>query len=278
MADAVHADFALNTYSYTLRGPLGTQLPAFAESGFREVELMMYPGHLWPQDMSSTQIRDLSRQLSALELQVRTINQPNIDINVAAANEAMRHHSLQVLRSAVSLAGELQAEGVVIGPGKANPLLPAPREQLMGHCFRALDELLPHAEACGTRLLMENMPFAFLPDADGMVDALERYGDASIEVVYDVANAHFIGEDLDAGFARVASRLHTIHLSDTFRSLYRHDPVGRGDVDFAAALAAARASRHQRRPVLEIISTQPEGDIDASVRVLADLGWGTLAG
>jgi sugar phosphate isomerase/epimerase len=278
MADDSNAGFALNTYSYTLLGPIVEQLPRFARSGFSELELMMYPGHLWPPAMDAAARAALRRELDALELKVRTLNQPNVDINVTAASPEMRRYSLDILRSVVSLAAELGAEGVVIGPGKPNPLLPAPTAQLLGWSFEALDELLPFADACGTRLLMENMPFAFLPDSDSMMAALERYGADQIGVVYDVANAHFIGEDFEAGFARVAPRLHTVHLSDTSRSVYRHDPVGAGDIDFAQALVAARAVGHRRAAVLEIISHDAQRDIDDSARRLAALGWDRLTG
>lgn len=278
MSSNVNAYFALNTYSYTLHGTIAEHLPGFAAAGFRELELMMYPGHLWPPTMDAAAHVALRRDLEAHGLTVRTLNQPNIDINVTAASPEMRRYSLDLLRAVIALAGELGAEGVVVGPGKANPLLPAPTESLLGWCFEALDELLPHADACGTRLLMENMPFAFLPDAEGMMMALERYGAEHIGVVYDVANAHFIGEDLAAGFARVAPRLHTVHVSDTTRVKYLHAAVGVGDLDFAAALAGARAVGHARRAVLEIISADPHRDIADSARRLTALGWDRPAG
>jgi len=273
MPDSACKHFALNTYSYTLLGTLTEQLPDFAAAGFRELELMLYPGHLWPQDMAATEQKTLREVLESLGLSVRTLNQPNIDVNVAAANPKMSRHSLDIQLSAIRLAADIGAEGLVIGPGKPNPLLPAPLQQLTGWCFAALDEMLPLAESCGVQLLMENMPFAFLPDADSMMSALERYGADQIGVVYDIANAHFIGEDLDAGLARVASRLHTVHVSDTTRSVYRHDPVGAGDLDFSRALDAVKAVQHGRRPVLEIICTDPAQGISRSAKLLHEMGW-----
>ena len=88
---------------------------------------------------------------------------PNIDINVAGAAPEMRAYSLDLLTDTVRLAGELGARGVVIGPGKANPLFPADADELIGHFFAALDRLCPVAESAGTALWVENMPFAFLP-------------------------------------------------------------------------------------------------------------------
>ena len=58
--------------------------------------------------------------------------------------------------------------------------------------------------------------------------------------------------------------------------MYRHDPVGSGDVDFAQALAAAHAVGHRRPAVLEIISRDPQRDIADSAQRLAALGWDRL--
>ena len=42
--------FACNTYSYTVTHDAVHCLTHLADLGFSEVELMMYPGHLWPPD------------------------------------------------------------------------------------------------------------------------------------------------------------------------------------------------------------------------------------
>jgi sugar phosphate isomerase/epimerase len=277
MSDEMHSLFAVNTYSYTLDFDVQDCLSRLAHQGFAEFELMMYPGHLWPPALDAGEGAALARWLSERNFKVRTLNQPNVDINLAGATEEMRAYSLALVRATVELAGELGADGVVIGPGKGNPLFPAPVERMTGWFFEALDMLLPVARRAGTRLLVENMPFCFLPDADGMMAALERYGAEEIGVVYDVANAHFIGEDLVHGFARVAPRLHTVHLSDTGRQVYKHDPVGHGDLDFAAALAGAKAVGHERVPILEIISTDPDTAIPDSAARLARMGWDAVA-
>jgi hypothetical protein len=59
--------------------------------------------------------------------------------------------------------------------------------------------------------------------------------------------------------------------------VYRHDPVGAGDVDFSKALAGARAAGHYRRAVLEIIAADADPAIDDSASRLAALGWDRLA-
>ena len=110
----------------------------------------------------------------------------------------MRRYTLDVLKGIVELAGDLGVPGVVIGPGKANPLFPAPKDRLIDYFFTALDELCPRADKAGTELWVENMPFAFLPKIGELMDVLDRYGNPRIGIVWDAANSHFAHEDLAA--------------------------------------------------------------------------------
>jgi L-ribulose-5-phosphate 3-epimerase len=262
--------FAVNTYSYTLSHGVRDCLPALVARGYVEFELMMYPGHLWPADVDADARRELRRLVDSLGARVTTLNMPNIDVNTAE----MRAYSLAHLRNVVDLAGDLGVPGVVIGPGKANPLFPAPTGQLTGYFHAALDQLAPRAAAADTALLVENMPFAFLPDIASLLASLDRYGDERIGIVYDVANGHFIREDMCAALRQCSRRLAVVHLSDTTPSVYRHDPVGRGDVDFAPIPAVLADIGFRRQPVLEVISPDADRDIDDSAARLLAMGFG----
>lgn len=268
--------YAVNTYSYTMSHTATDCLSWLADRGYTEFELMMYPGHAWPADLDRAERNRFVNFLNRRKLSVRTLNQPNIDINIAGATAEMRAYSLNIVRGVFELAGDLGAEGVVIGPGKANPLFPAPRERLTDLFFKGLDELLPLARRVGTKILVENMPFCFLPDAESLSSALDRYGADEIGVVYDIANAEFIREDIAVGLRRVAARLHSVHVSDTGHSAYRHDPVGTGVVPFETVRDLLMALSHRRRPILEVISTDADAGIESSVAALSRMGWDML--
>lgn len=265
--------FAVNTYSYIMSRTAEDCLGHLARQGYRVFELMLFPGHLWPAELDGAARRDLRRFIAAEGLEITTINMPNIDINLAAATAEMRDYSLARLAEAVELAGELGIPAVLIGPGKPNPLFPLPRQRMMDHLFAALDRLAPLAARCGTALTLENLPIAFLPDAEGLMAALDAYGDPAIGIVYDLANAVFHGEDPAEGLRLVRDRLRLIHLSDTTRERYRHDPVGRGIVPFAAIPAVLAEIGYGAPAVLEIISEAPDVDISASAERLVALGW-----
>lgn len=256
------AGFGCNTYSFVRTLPAAACARRLAKLGFTEFEFMIHPDHLWP-----GQPGEVAAVRAALggTGKTLTVNMPNIDINVAAEAEPMRLYSIALLEQVVDLAGELGAAGVVVGPGKANPLFPAPAETLRGHFFRALDRLVPRAKARGTAIWVENMPFAFLPGIDGLMNALSHYGADEVGIVYDVANAYFIGEDFGHGLGTAGSRLRLVHLSDTGRKVYRHDPVGQGTVPFATVPSLLASVGYTRHCMLEIISETPDADISDSV-------------
>ncbi len=270
------ADFAINSYAYTLDHTARQFLDKLADRGHREFELMVYPGHLWPRDMSARDRSELRRHIESRGLRLATLNMPNIDMNIAGASDEMRAYSLGLLQAIVELAGDLGAAGVVVGPGKPNPLFPMPRERLMSHFFAGLDRLAPIAEKAGTQLYLENMPFAFLPGIDELLAALQDYGRTDIAVIYDVANGWFIKEDIAGALRKCArsGRLKLVHYSDTGQAVYRHDAIGLGTVPFTVVPPVLAEIGHAERPMLEIIAPEPDQHIAESVGRLAGMGYG----
>lgn len=267
------AAFACNTYAYTISHRAEDCLAHLADLGFGEFELMMYPGHFWPPDADAAARRRLRQTVEGRGARIVTLNMPNIDMNVAGASAEMRRYTLDLLEGIVNLAGEFGTAGVVIGPGKANPLFPAPIERLTGYFFAALEHLLPIASKAGTALWVENMPFAFLPAIDQLMAALDRFGADEIGIVYDAANGHFIGEDIGTAIRACRARLKLVHLSDTDQRQYKHAPVGAGTVPFASIPAFLAEVGHNRAPVLEIIAEDADRAIVGSADRLIRLGF-----
>ncbi len=248
----VAAGFGVNTYSYIFDGSAADTVARLADQGYGGVELMFFPGHLWPAELDASALRAL-RKLCEARLRLVAVNMPNVDMNIA---------------------GELEAGGIIVGPGKANPLFPMPPDRMISYFYRALDTLAPLAQQVGTRLFIENMPFAFLPDAESLMNVVDGYGDESIRVIYDVANAHFIGEAPTDGLRRVRDRLNLVHFSDTTRQSYKHDPLGCGDVPLAGIPSAMKEIGYTELPMLEVISLNPDADIADSCRRLREAGFG----
>ena len=67
--------------------------------------------------------------------------------------------------------------------------------------------------------------------------------------------------------------LDLIHLSDTGRNEWRHDPIGAGGIDFASVHEALGKISFDGLSVMEIISPNPDHDLVESWERLANLGW-----
>ena len=118
--------FGINTYSYTQTMTAADCLRHLADMGARAFELMFYPGHLWITDTPET-LTEIRNVISTNSLELMSLNAPNIDLNIAAATQEMLALSLQTNRRFLRIASELGAGGIILGPGKANPLLPLPQ-------------------------------------------------------------------------------------------------------------------------------------------------------
>ena len=139
------SSFGCNTYAYMMSESAETTMARLADVGFREFELMIYPGHIWPAELPADKRRALRGLIERRKLELTALNLPNIDINIASTVPEMRRYSVDLLTETVRLAGELGARGVIMSPGKASPLFPASEEELTGHFFAALDRLAPIA-------------------------------------------------------------------------------------------------------------------------------------
>jgi L-ribulose-5-phosphate 3-epimerase len=266
--------FGVNTYSYTLDRTALDCIKSLGEQGYRGIELMMYPGHLWPTEIDAAGRSALRSASERAGIKITSVNMPNIDINIAGASKEMRDYSLKLLASFTQLAGELGAPYIIIGTGKANPLFQPAREDLLKHTIAALDHLAPIAKSAGTKLLVENMPFGYLPSAAEILRLLDDYGNRDIGVIYDVANGHFIKKDPREELRLLKGRVELIHFSDTNQSVYKHDPIGMGDVPFKAIAPVLAEIGYKELPFLEVISRNPDADIHDSVERLAAAGYG----
>ena len=262
-----------HTYSFTLREDVLRTLPRLADLGFTCFELMAHPGHLWPAELSASHRTQLRQMVDELGGEIVALNMPNVDINIAATTVEMRRHTLGLLSDLVRLAGDVGARGVVMGPGKANPLFPAPRDRLLSYFLAGLDELSRLARTHGTEIWIENMPFSYLPGAREVMEVLDEFGDGMVGAVFDFANAYFIGEDLEDGLASMKSRLRLVHVSDTHREMFEHAVLGAGTMPIDPIPNLLARARYHGPVMLEILSQDPERDLVESRRRLASLAW-----
>lgn len=261
-----------NTMSFMWKASARQALQTLAREGYRRFELMAQRPHFDP-FMDRSEALAFARFLREAGLTVETVNLPSLDQNLASAAPEMREYSVRLFERLVAIAETIGASAVIVVTGRVNPLIAPGRPDLESWFTDAFARVLRAAERAGVHLLLENIPMGVYPRADQLIGFAERIGSPQVGVCYDIANAHFIGEDTAEGLRQVQARLGIVHLSDTGREAWRHDPIGQGSCDFAGFGATLREIGYARTSMLEIVSDEPVPGIVGSHRKIVQWGW-----
>ena len=265
--------FAVNTFSYIWRFGIEACIEHLAKRRQHVFEALLTSPHLWPREFDQAARARLRETLERNEARIVSLNAGGVDNNLASAAADVRAAARVYLCDVVDLAADIGAPSVVMSPGTPRTLLPPPREWMLRWFLGEMETIVAHAERRGVQLLLENIPFAFLPRADELMSAIAGFPADRVGIVYDVANAVYVREEPLAGIARVASRLRLVHLSDTTLEKWEHAPVGRGVVPFEPIAAKLREMSFAGPLVAEIVSLDPDTEIPESIRALSRLAW-----
>ncbi len=264
----------INSYGYLWSHRADEAVRILLDRGYREFELMLQPPHL-ALDPQSPEGRAIRAMVDEGRIKLHALNMPSLDLNLASAVPEMRAYSIDMFARQLRLAGALGAEKLVVAPGRVSPLFPAPREHLQQWLAEAMDALLPLAREEGVVLAVENLPIAALPHATDLLDFLKLIGPgANLGICYDVANAHYVSEDPLEGLRLLKDHLEIVHFSDTGRTTWRHDIIGKGEIDFAPLCDLLADIGWAGPLVIEIIARDedPTDAITRSHRALAGPG------
>jgi L-ribulose-5-phosphate 3-epimerase len=271
-AEPDKASYGINTYSFTHQLRAHECLERLADSGYRKFEVMLVPGHFWPSLDGDTERRKIEALVARRSLQILTLNQPNLDVNLASRVPEMRQHSCGVIASALELASRWRAQGVVVNPGKFNPVFPEATTTLTDCFRRSLDVLVPIARRSSVELIVKNHPLSYLYKADDLRRFFDDYGWDQVAVGYDFANGFFGGEAADAVLS-IRDHLGFVYAGDTSLDTFRHAQIGTGTVPFDRIAALLRAADVHSPTILEIVADDPEPAIAASIAHLDGVHW-----
>lgn len=263
----------INTFAYVWTTPAFESVRRLADMGYRSFELVVHPPHLPLDDYSNASRRELSALLNEIGAVDCSLNLPSLDHNLASPWPWVRDFSIDQFKRTIDLASDLEIPIVVVVPGRLSPLVPASMEHRTAFLRGCIERLLPYAQSRGVKLAIENVPMAAFPDAASLGAFVRSVGSPDVGVCYDVANAHFFGEEPAAGLRALADLVHVVHVSDTTRRVWRHDPIGKGDVPFAEIPAVLSEIGYQRAVMLEIIDSEPEAALTRSHDLLATIGF-----
>lgn len=237
--------------------------------GVKAVQLMASPPHYDPWLADAPRDAAIRRALQHHDLPLLAVDLASSDINLASTAPAVVAFAVDAYERLIARAVALGASHICIGSGRRHALMSA-SQALPSPAFR---EAFRHIRATGQRkgitLLLENHPQGLLASAAAMMRFLDDEGYDEIGIIYDVANAFAIDEDPPSGLDLVKRRLAIVHLSDSPKGGWRHDPIGTGNIAFDAIAARLKEIGFTGPVVMEILSPDPVGDL-ARGRVLLE--------
>ena len=264
----------INTFSYLWKLTAIDAITELVRNGYSVFEVPVSSPHCWPDEMSPAMRTDAQKRLQDHAATVRSLNAGGYDINLASPGANMRRKSIDHIRDVMDLAFDWGVVDVVISPGTRRPMISPPLSQTIGWLHESLDVLLRHAEKTGVRLLLENTPYCFRPTMDELVGVVNEVGNDNLKIVYDVANAAFIGENPVASVLSAHSTIGLLHISDTGLSEWGHDPIGTGVIDWESLGKAIVTTCNMDDVVLEIIREKnPLEEINKGINELKNRGW-----
>ncbi len=249
--------------------------------GYDRFEMMIFPPHCWPREMTAQQRRDYAKWLDGEGAALTSFCYPLLDNNPNAVDILMRQYTLDRYREAIDMAAEWNCPYVVCIPGAVSSLINPPRKWMLDWFVEGMKQLVDHAKGTGVQLLLENVPFTFLPTAQDMKDTAALI-DPSVGVNFDICNSAYIKEDPAAAIRMLGSLVKNIHISDSGYGEFKHDRLGTGIVQPGPSAQALIDIGYDGATVMEIITdsmapgADPDGDIRASHAILAQHGWKPL--
>jgi sugar phosphate isomerase/epimerase len=246
--------------------------------GYRAFEMMIFPPHCWPAEMTPAQKREVFAWLDGEGGRITSFCYPLLDNNPNSVDRIMRRYTLDRYKEAIELSALWNCPYVCAIPGPVNSLIDPPVAWMREWFVEGMKELVAFAKGSGVEIILENVPFTFLPTAQDMLDVANDI-DPSVGLNFDICNSAYIKEDVPAVIRMLGSRIKNVHISDSTYEVFKHDRLGTGMVEPGPAAEALRAIGYDGMTVLEIITdaTKPgadaDGDIKASHDILAAHGW-----
>ena len=264
----------INTFSYLWSSTAIDAIAKLVDNGYATFEVPISSPHCWPDEIAVSERSAMGARLGEYGARIRSLNAGGYDINLASPGANMRRKSIEHIKAVIDLAVAWGAAEVVISPGTRRPMISPPVESAYGWMYDSLDSLIPLAKQAGVRLLLENTPYCFTPTVRDLAGIVSTVDDDVLKIVYDVANAAYIGEDPVAGLISNHESIALVHISDTTLETWGHDPVGTGVVDFEGLGTAVEATCGVGNVVLEIIREENTlYEFDKAMHDLRSRGW-----
>lgn len=264
------------TYNYLWRFSLKSTLEHIANMKFRWIEIMSTPPQAWPGGFSENDRKELRQQLDSYDLEVVALTPTFGDLNIASPRPSIRKETIKEMKEQVDLARDLDAQIVVLSPGKRpNPLSFAtpPVEAIWNLAKDGAIECAKYAEDREITIGLEETPSFFVETAEQLKKMIHEIGMESVKAVYDSSNIS-VKESPVSSIEILGDLICHVHLSDNDCKKFEKLPVGMGIIDFGSVATALKKVGFEGWSMIEFwYPDDPHGGAIDSKKTLETLGW-----
>ena len=273
--------FSTNAY---LKHPFDEAASRIASFGYEGLELLADVPHAWPAGLLPVQKRGILEAMERSRLAFSNINafmmnavndrrQPYWHPSFIEPESNYRQVRIDHTKRALDLCAELGAPHITTEPG--GPLAPGqPRQEAIDLFVEVLKPLAQHAHDRGVLLLIEPEPDLLLETTDQYLEVAERLNAPSIGLNFDVGHAFCVREDLPRAISKLSPHIRHYHFEDIAATRVHHHLVpGTGAIDFAAVMAAIRATGYDGWLTVELYPflDDPDAAARTALQVLRPL-------
>jgi len=242
---------SINVWTFPADMPIAEIASRCAQAGFEALELA------WRQDgeltdrTSKADCQAIARQVTDRGLKIASLATGMYwQTNFASPDPTDRARARDLTLAALDRAAWLDAGAIlcipaVVGAWNAKRLQ-VPYEDAMARSCEALTTLAPEAEARGVVIAIENVWNKFLLSPLEMRDLINRVNSPWVGVYFDVGNVVAFGypEDWIRTLGHRIARVHLKDFASDVGGIEGFCPLGEGDVDWPAVLAALNQVRY----------------------------------
>lgn len=225
------------TLGYARTTPVEEAIKRISGIGYKAVDLYTGPPHLWPEDYSQKDRKEVKNLISDLGLTLTGFAVGGgglaLQYNFSSHRESLRKRTLQYYVDNLELASEFGCPLINVLTGHA--LHGTSRRQAMKWTMDALHELTSIAEK--NKVVMGLHP-QYISESPLMItvdDALEMIEDLKskyAKIIFDTAQQNISNRNFEDDLRRCGKHLCYIHAADNDGVTWTHDACGKGTVDW----------------------------------------------
>jgi len=249
--------FGYSTNAYT-RFDLLTSLEMIAEIGFSGVEIMCDEPHLYPPEWHEQELLRLKDTLARLKLHITNLNSFTLyavgDVILPSwidADPQQRKIRIDHTIDCLHLSAQLGCKNISIPPGGKAGLM---HEREASKYFKkGLEQVLPVAEACAVRLLIEPEPILLIENSSQIELFISDMQSDDLGINFDIGHFFCAGENPAKTFEKLFPWIGHVHIEDIAADRsHNHLIPGLGAINFEEVFSVMKQLHYDKDISLEL--------------------------